>query len=120
MISSVEDTQRLKLWHYAFTSRRTKRSSEASTMENLTESGCFLTPANESAAMPSLPSGTGNQISKNRGAVRRTCRNAALGILAACFLAGSGDATPENPAPEPNPPPPPSPPALQSPPHSQL
>ena len=69
-------------------------------MENLTESGCFLTPANESAAMPSLPSGTGNQISENRGAVRRTCRNAALGILAACFLAGCGDATPEKPAAE--------------------
>jgi hypothetical protein len=89
-------------------------------MENLTESGCFLTPANESAAMPSLPSGTGNQISENRGAVRRTCRNAALGILAACFLAGCGDATPEKPAAEAKPAAPSVPEDIQSPADSLL
>ncbi len=69
-------------------------------MENLTESDCFLTPANEPAALPSLPSGTGSEITKNRAVLRRTCRNAALGILAACFLAGCGDAPPEKPAAE--------------------
>jgi hypothetical protein len=69
-------------------------------MENLTESDCFLTPANEPAALPSLPSGTGSEITKNRAVLRRICRNAALGILAACFLAGCGDAPPEKPAAE--------------------
>jgi hypothetical protein len=70
-------------------------------MENLTESDCFLTPANEPAAMPSLPSGTKREITRYRVAVRRTIRrNAALGILAACFLAGCGDAPPDKPAAE--------------------
>jgi hypothetical protein len=68
-------------------------------MENLTESDCFLTPANEPAAMPSLPSGTTREITRYRVAVRRTIRrNAALGILAACFLGGCGDAPPNKPA----------------------
>jgi hypothetical protein len=70
-------------------------------MENLTESDCFLTPANEPAAMPSLPSGTTREITRYGVAVRRTVRrNAALGILAACFLAGCGDAPPDKPAAE--------------------
>jgi hypothetical protein len=70
-------------------------------MENLTESDCFLTPANEPAAMPSLPSGTTREIARYRVAVRHTIRrNAALGILAACFLAGCGDAPPDKPAAE--------------------
>jgi hypothetical protein len=70
-------------------------------MENLTESDCFLTPANEPAAMPSLPSGTTREITRYGVAVRRTIRrNAALGILAACFLAGCGDAPPDKPAAE--------------------
>ena len=72
-------------------------------MGNLTESGCFAAPANEPAAKPSLPSGTGSEILKNRVAFRfryRGCRNAALVILTACFLAGCGNATPEQPAAE--------------------
>ena len=70
-------------------------------MENLTESDCFLTPANEPAAMPSLPSETTREIIRYRVAVRHTIRrNAALGILAACFLAGCGDAPPDKPAAE--------------------
>jgi hypothetical protein len=70
-------------------------------MENLMESDCFLTPANEPAAMPSLPSGTTCEITRYGVAVRRTIRrNAALGILAACFLAGCGDAPPDKPAAE--------------------
>ncbi len=68
-------------------------------MENLTDSHCFHAPANEPVALPSLPSGTGSAISKNRVALRRNrSRNLALGFLAACFLAGCGDATPEKPA----------------------
>jgi hypothetical protein len=70
-------------------------------MGNLTESSRFLAPANEPAAKPSLSSGTGSEIVKNRVALglrRTSCRNVALGILAACFLAGCGDATPEKPA----------------------
>ena len=68
-------------------------------MENLTESRCFLAPANEPVAMPSLPSGTGSEISKNRVALRRhKSRNVALAFVAACFLAGCGDSTPEKPA----------------------
>src|ERR1700687_1318638 len=103
MNSFAEGTQQLKLWDYAFTLpvAGQKRSSQASTMGNLTESYCFLTPANEPTAMPSLPSGTGSEITKNRVAPRRTIyRNAALGILAACLLAGCGDAPPEKPAAE--------------------
>ncbi len=70
-------------------------------MENLTVSDCFLTPANEPAAMPSLPSGTGSAIARYRVAARRPIRrNAALAILAACFLAGCGDARPDKPAAE--------------------
>ena len=70
-------------------------------MENLTECDCFLTPANEPAALPSLSSGTGNKISGNRVAVRRTLRrNAALIVLAACFLVGCSDAPAEKPAAE--------------------
>src|SRR4029077_2397116 len=70
-------------------------------MENLMESDCFLTPANDPAPMPSLPSGTGSGFTRNRVAVRRTIRrNAALGVLAACFLAGCGDAPPDKPAAE--------------------
>ena len=70
-------------------------------MENLTECDCFLTPANDPAAMPSLPSGTGSEIIRNRVAIRRTIRrNAALGILAACFLTGCSDAPAEKPAAE--------------------
>src|SRR5258708_18105472 len=97
MISSVEDTQRLKFWQYTFTLPLAgqKRSSKASTMENLTESDCSLAPANEPAAMPSLPSGTKSEITRYRVAVRRTIRrNAALGSLAACILACCGDAPP--------------------------
>ena len=68
-------------------------------MQNLTENDCFLTPANQPAALPSLPSGTGTEITRYRVAVRRTIRrNAALGILAACFLAGCSDAPAEKPA----------------------
>jgi hypothetical protein len=102
MNSSVESTQQLKLWRYAFTlpGLRTQRSTEALTMENLTESDCFLKPANEPAAMPSLPLGTGSAITNQRGAFRRTIyQSAALGILA-CLLAGCGDTTPEKPAAE--------------------
>ena len=67
-------------------------------MENLTRSH-FLSPANEPAARPSLPSGTGSEISKSRVALRRNrSRNVALGFVAACFLVGCGDTTPEKPA----------------------
>ncbi|MCU1241163.1 MAG: hypothetical protein JWO71_1889 [Candidatus Acidoferrum typicum] len=68
-------------------------------MENLTDSHCFLAPANEPVVMPSLPSGTGSEIRTSRVALRRNrSRNVALGFLAACFLAGCGDTTPEKPA----------------------
>jgi hypothetical protein len=103
MNSSVESTQRLKLWHYAFTlpGLRTKRSTEAFTMENLTDSDCFLKPANEQVAMPSLPLGTGSAITNQRVAFRHTiCRSAALGVLAACLLAGCGDTPADQPAAE--------------------
>ena len=60
-------------------------------MENLTESDCFLALANEPAVPPSLPSGTGSRISESRVVLRR---NTAIGILAACFLAGCGGETP--------------------------
>jgi len=70
-------------------------------MQNLTESDCFPTAANEPAAIPSLPSGTGSEINRNRVALRHTIRrNAALGVLAACFLAGCSDAPAEKPAAE--------------------
>jgi hypothetical protein len=102
MNSSVEGTQRLKLWHYAFT-LPAKGVAKLLTMAHFTESACFLAPANEPAARPSLPSGTGGEIVKNRVVFRLRCtgyRNVALGILAACFLAGCGDATSEKPAAE--------------------
>jgi len=68
-------------------------------MENLTDSHCFHAPANEPVAMPSLPSGMGSEISKSRVALRRNrSRNVALGFVAACFLTGCGDSTPEKPA----------------------
>ena len=102
MNSSAESTQRLKLWHYTFTlpGLRTKRSTEALTMENLRESNCFLKPANEPAATPSLPLGTGSAITNQRVALRRAIyRNVALSILV-CFAAGCGDTPPEKPAAE--------------------
>jgi hypothetical protein len=61
-------------------------------MENLTESDCFLTPANEPAAMPSLPSGTGSAINKCRVAFRRNIGwSAGLAMLAACLVVACGD-----------------------------
>lgn len=68
-------------------------------MENLTDSHCRPAPANEAAFAPSLPSGTGIEISKNRVTLRRyKGRSVALGFVAACFLAaGCGDSTPEKP-----------------------
>ena len=70
-------------------------------MQNLTESDCFLTSANEPAAIPSLPSWNGSEISRNRVALRHTIRrNAALGVLAVCFLAGCSDAPAEKPVAE--------------------
>jgi hypothetical protein len=70
-------------------------------MEKLTECGCFLPPANDPAALPSLPSGTKSGFTRNRVAAGRTIRrNAALGMLAACFLAGCSDAPAEKPATE--------------------
>ncbi len=69
-------------------------------MENLTETDCFPAPANELAAPPSLPSGTGCEIKK---AIRRTAwRTASLSLLiAALFSAGCGqDTPPEKPAAE--------------------
>jgi hypothetical protein len=69
-------------------------------MDNLTESDCFLTPANKPAALPSLSSGTGSKINI-RVALRRTILwNAAFSVLAACFLIGCGDSQPEKPAAE--------------------
>jgi hypothetical protein len=70
-------------------------------MQNLTKIDCFLTPANERAGIPSLPSGTGSEINRNRVALRHTIRrNAALGVLAVFFLAGCGDAPAEKPVAE--------------------
>jgi len=69
-------------------------------MENLTESDCFLKPANEPVAMPSLPLGTGSTITNQRVNFRRAIyRNAALSILA-CFVAGCGDTPADKPAAE--------------------
>ena len=68
-------------------------------MENLTDSHCFHAPANEPVEMTSLSSGMGSEISKKRVGLRRhKSRNVVLGFVAACFLAGCGDATPEKPA----------------------
>jgi hypothetical protein len=102
MNSSVESTQQLKLWHHAFTlpALRTKRSAEALTMENLRQSDCFVKPANEAVAMPSLPLGTGSEVTNQRVGLRRTIyRTAALGLLA-CFVAGCGDTPADKPAAE--------------------
>jgi hypothetical protein len=69
-------------------------------MENFTCSH-FPESANEPAAMPSLSSGTGSEISRNPTAFRRDrFRNIVVGVLAACFLAGCGNATLEKPAAE--------------------
>jgi hypothetical protein len=68
-------------------------------MENLTDRHCFHAPANEPVAMPSLPSGTGSEISKSRvGHRRHRTWSLALVFVAAPFLAGCGDSTPEKPA----------------------
>jgi hypothetical protein len=70
-------------------------------MENPSDTDCFLTPANEPAAMPSLPLGTGSKINKTRVDLRGPFWNLAFTVLAACFLVGcGGDATPEKPAAE--------------------
>ena len=100
MNSSVESTQRLKLWNYGFNlARRTKRSTNALTMENLTESACFRKPANEPLAMPSLILGTGSAITNQRAAFHRTIWQSTALILLACFLAGCSDTpAPEKPA----------------------
>jgi hypothetical protein len=69
-------------------------------MENLTESDCFLTSANVTAALPSLPSGTASTITKHGVALAGSvCRSVALAILAACLI-GCGDAPAEKPAAE--------------------
>src|SRR5579859_521350 len=69
-------------------------------MENLTESDCLLTTANQLTAMPSLSSETASKIDRNRWTLRRNIfRGAALLSLAAC-LAGCGDSATEKPAAE--------------------
>src|SRR5712664_192786 len=76
------------------------RSNQASTMENLTETDCFPAPANELASPPSLPSGTGCEISTT---IWRTARRtASLSLLIAAFFSvGCGqDTPPEKPAAE--------------------
>ncbi len=68
-------------------------------MENPNDSACFLKPANEPVAMPSLPVGTGSEITKNRVGLRGGCGSLVLAVLAACVLVGcGGNATPEKPA----------------------
>jgi len=67
-------------------------------MENLSDSDCFRKPANEPVALPSLPLGTASKINQNRVRLRGGCGSLALGVLAACFLVGCGDAAPEKPA----------------------
>ena len=67
-------------------------------MENSNDSGCFLKPANEPVALPSLPLGTGSKINQKRMRLSGGCGSVALSVLAACFLVGCGDATPEKPA----------------------
>jgi hypothetical protein len=70
-------------------------------MENPSDSDCFLKPANEPMAPPSLHLETGNKITKSRVGLRGGYRNLAFGVLAACLLAGcGGNATPEKPAAE--------------------
>ncbi len=66
-------------------------------MENPKDSDCFLKPANEPVAVPSLHLETGNKIAKS---LRGGYRNVALAVVAACFgVAGcGGNATPEKPA----------------------
>jgi len=66
-------------------------------MDNLTESECFLTAANEPKAMPSLPSGTGSGISKYRvGLRRKVAWSTAVGLLSVSFLVGCGDSAPSS------------------------
>jgi len=67
-------------------------------MQNLSDSDCFPKPANEPVALPSLPLGTASKINQNRVRLRGGCGSLALGVLAACFLVGCGDAAPEKPA----------------------
>jgi hypothetical protein len=70
-------------------------------MENLTENDGSTKPANEPAAMPSLPVGTGSAITNQRVALRRTFYwSIALGMLACVQVGCSGDAQPEKPAAE--------------------
>ena len=68
-------------------------------MDNLTESGCFLTSANELEAMPSLPSGTRSGIIKYRVAFRRKVTwSVAVGFLTVGFFAGCDSAPSSQPA----------------------
>ena len=91
----------------------TKRSSEPSTMpstiEELSHSDCFMSSANEPAAVPSLGLGTGSKINRSRVRLRHSYRNLALAALAACFFAACGSAPPEKPAAEAKPVAPPAP-----------
>lgn len=85
-------------------------------MEKSSDSDCFLKPANEPAAMPSLPLGTGSKITKNRVVLRGHCWNLAFAALAACFLVGCGgdSTTAEKQAAEAKPAPPAVPEDVQS------
>lgn len=70
-------------------------------MDNLTESGCRLSPANEPAALPSLPSGTRFSNKSDRVAVRgRILSGICLTLFApAALLVGCGnDTQPAQPA----------------------
>jgi hypothetical protein len=64
-------------------------------MDNLTESGCCLSPANEPAALPSLPSGT--RISYQLESVasqRRMLSTFCCALFVAALFAGCGNDTP--------------------------
>lgn len=64
-------------------------------MDTRTEGGCCILPANELAALPSLPSGTRACIDTNGLAVRRRIRPGRwLPLFAAALLAGCGQDTP--------------------------
>jgi hypothetical protein len=69
-------------------------------MENPNDSDCFMKPANEPVAVPSLPVGTASEITKNRIGRSGSCRSLALAVVAACGLVVGcgGNATPEKPA----------------------
>ncbi len=71
-------------------------------MENPSDSDCFLKPANERVALPSLHLETGNKIAKSRVGLHGGYRNVALAVVAACFVVAGcgGNATPEKPAAE--------------------